>query len=337
MSVRLTVRPWYRDLCSCLHVDVACLLGYYGLAPVQVLGAGWSFAFGPARFEPVEFFYPAPDGDIGRALAPHHSLTCRWEEPADREHSESELLELLEAGAPSIVAVDNYFLPFRPAYRDVHAAHLVVVTGFDEEKRTFELLDPIPPAFAGAVSADVLDDARSSRNPDDGTDPFFAGSGIRRRRLDVAADPDAPEVSSDWVERVLVENRASLLGPARSDGFYTGLGGLDDWLRALPERIAEDGAQALREIYVSGWAIQAATSLHGEFLASAGKDLDRPRLVEAGRWVDLVAHRWTPLRIAAAHRVGDPYGAGKEMVALGRQILRSWESALDRIDAGLEA
>jgi hypothetical protein len=186
------------------------------------------------------------------------------------------------------------------------------------------------------VSADVLDAARSSCNSSDGTDPFFAGSGIRRRRLDVEADADAPELSAEWVERVLVANRRRLLGPARSDGFYSGLGGLDEWLRELPTRIADDGPQALREIYVGGWATQAATSLHGEFLVSVGKYLDRPRLVEAGRWVDVVAHRWTPLRIAAAHRVADPAGAGGELVKLGREIVRTWESALDRIDAALE-
>ena len=339
MRARLPVPAWYQDLCSCLHVDAACVLSFFGHEPLAVLGSGWGFQFRPGDWEPVEFFCPAPDGDLGRALAPHHRLRCRWHHPDGPDAARAALVEALAAGLPPIVAVDNYHLPFRPAYHDVHAGHLVVVHGVDTDRGTVDVLDPMPPAFQGTLPAAVLEASRASGNPDDGSDPFFAGRGLDRRWLELRPAGGPRPLTSGWVDEVLERNREGLLRGdgdpgcgAGGDGVLRGLAGLEAYLAALPRRAAEEGGRVLREVYVLGWPVQAATSLHGEFLALAGDRLDRPELREAGRWVELVAHRWTALRMAAAHGVGRPAAAARELVGPARRLLLSWREALERVD-----
>lgn len=50
-----------------------------------------------------------------------------------------------------IAAVDNFHPPFRPAYGDVHTAHLVVVYGLGETRGVVHVSDAMPPALRGTV------------------------------------------------------------------------------------------------------------------------------------------------------------------------------------------
>src|SRR5262249_17301508 len=186
----------------------------------------------------VEFYCPAPDGDLARALAPHHRLCCRWHHPDGPEAALAALVEALRAGLPAIVAVDNYHLPFRPAYHDVHAGHPLVVHGVDPVRGTVDVLDPMPPAFQGPLPMAVLDASRASANPDDGSDPFFAGRGLDRRWLELRPAGEAPALTADWVESVLVRNREGLLDGRDGDGVLRGLAGLEAWLGGLARRAA---------------------------------------------------------------------------------------------------
>jgi hypothetical protein len=309
------------------------VLRYLGHEPLPILGAGWGFRFRPGGWEPAEFYFPCEDGNLGAALAPHHPLRVTWRQPGGREAADAELVEALRAGVPPIVAVDNYFLPFRPAYQDVHAAHLVVVCGVDTAARTVHVLDPMPPAYDGLLPADVLAASRSSVNDDDSTDPFFAGSGLGFRWLQVQLTGPLPSLRRAWVRAVLAANRQALLeGGCTSDGVLTGLAGFEAYVRSLPGRIAEEGGRILREIYVLGWALQASASLHADFLAFAAERLEWPALGEAGRWVDLVAHEWTAFRMAAAHGVGCPAESAAEVGYRGDALLRRWHEALTHLD-----
>lgn len=333
MRVHLPLEPWYHDLCSCLQVDAACVLSYFGHEPLMALGAGWGFCFRPDDWEPVEFFYPTPSGDLGRALAPHHPLLGRWRRPAGPAEADTELIKMLQEGVPPIVAVDNYHLPFRPAYHDVHAAHLVVVHGYDSDQNAFDVFDPIPPAFQGQLPAPLLYASRASENPNDGSDPFFAGSHVNFRWLELRPAGEFPALTKEWVEYVLAANRDTFLnGAPLAEGFLSGLAGLQMYLTGLPERVMTEGERVLREIYVLGWAVQAATSLHADFLALAGDRLNYPVLREAGRWVALVAHEWTALRMAAAHAVARPESVTHELGWLRPRMLNRWLEALAHIE-----
>jgi len=205
----VTAGFWYDDLCSCLQVDVAAVLRTHGWDPVRAMGAHWRFAFTPGTCEPVEFFLPA-----GAVLIDDPLVHVEWHRPADAAVAAAELRQEIDAGRPPIVAVDNYYLPFRPAYRDVHAAHLMVVTGCGREM--VEVLDPMPPAYSGPLPARVLDASRSSVTVTDPTDPFFAGSALGWRWLSVYPTGPQPTLTWEWFSGVVRANLAVFVARGRS-------------------------------------------------------------------------------------------------------------------------
>ncbi|HEY4019188.1 MAG TPA: BtrH N-terminal domain-containing protein [Pseudonocardiaceae bacterium] len=335
MSTCLPMTSWYDDLCSCLQVDVACVLRFHGWDPVRALGASWRFTFVPGTCEPVEFYHPCRDEDLADALAAGQPLHAEWRWPSDAADAAAQLRAAIDAGRPPIVAVDNYHLPFRPAYRDVHAAHLVVVRGYDGD--TVQVLDPMPPAFDGSLADSALATSRAAATVTDRTDPFFAGSSLRGRWLEVYPTGRQPDWSWAWVERILRDNLSALAGPARDDsGRLTGLAGFAAYVEDLPDRARVEGEKLRQELYVLGWWTQAAAALHGQFLSAAGQVLHRPDLVAAGRLADRVAHEWTGLRIAAAHG-GDSALLPGRLRSRGRRVLRAWEQAVGDIGDALGA
>ena len=325
------VEPWYDDLASCLHSTLASVVAHRQLDPLVVLGSGWTFAYSPGEWAPAEFFYPALGGSLAATLAPHQPLSIVWREPGSPEEAEQELVAALAGGRPAIVAVDNYWLPFRPAFRDVHAAHLVVVYGHDSERGSFAVLDAVPPAFRGWISRETLARARGSDNPAADDEAFFRGAPIANRWLDVDVDGAVSEVEPEWLGRVVAGNLAHMLGPS-GETTWTGLAGVRRYVEWLAERAAaEDGEPALKEAYGFGWAPQASAALHGAFLHAAGLRLDAPGLREAARTVDLVAHAWTPLRVGAGHAVSDPPAAAGYLARRGRALVTAYEAAIDRL------
>jgi hypothetical protein len=123
---------WYRDVVSCLQSTLATVLLRAGHEPVEVLGAHWEFLYQPGTVRSEEFYFPCRyPGDPARSLAPGHPITSRWIFPASAGDPLAEIRAELSAGRAIIAGVDNFHLPFRPAYGDVHAAHLLVVTGLD--------------------------------------------------------------------------------------------------------------------------------------------------------------------------------------------------------------
>ncbi len=335
MSVYLPVTSWYDDLCSCLQVDVACVLRFHGWDPVRALGASWRFTFAPGTCEPVEFYHPCHDGDLAGALAEGQPLHAAWRWPSDADDAAAQLRAAIDSGRPPIVAVDNYHLPFRPAYHDVHAAHLVVVRGYDGD--AVQVLDPMPPAFDGPLAESALATSRAAATVTDRTDPFFAGSNLRRRWLEVYPTGQQPAWSWDWVAKILRDNLSALAGPARDDsGRLTGLAGFAAYVDELPDRARAEGQKLRQELYVLGWWTQAAAALHGEFLSTAGQVLHRPDLVAAGRLADRVAHEWTGLRITAAHG-GDDALLPERLRSRGRRVLHAWEQAVGDIGDALGA
>ena len=152
---------WYCDLISCLQATFGSVVARLGVCPLHVLGAGWQFLHLPGDVRSEEFYYPCPPGesgeaDLGAALAPHHGLHSRWWRPADEDDPWREMRQILSEDRLVIAAVDNFHLPFRPAYSDVHAAHLVVVYGLDEVRGLVYVSDAMPPAFRGAVPIEAF-------------------------------------------------------------------------------------------------------------------------------------------------------------------------------------
>ncbi|MFD8478588.1 BtrH N-terminal domain-containing protein [Kitasatospora sp. NPDC059673] len=320
--------PWYDDLCSCLQMDIGYVLMSVGWDPVRALASGWRFTAPTGPVESVEYYHPAGER-LGEQFCLYHPVELRWHRPADAASAHRAVLDALADGILPIVAVNNYHLPFRPAYHDVHAAHLLVVTGYDPRREVYRIADPMPPAYRGELPRAVLELARQALAVDDESDPFFAGSSPALRWLEVRPTGPQPELTEAWVEHTLRENLAAMRAP----GDRSGPAALDRMLNELPKRAAEFGPSALQEYYVLGWPAQAEAALHATFLADAAARLERPDLAEAARWVDLVAHSWTGLRVSAAHAALGAGPSTTHVIDQGRKLLVHWEQSLQRLES----
>ena len=329
---------WYRDLVSCLQATFGTVLARAGADPLSVLGASWRFLHLPGDIRSEEFYYPCvPDAageiDLGAALAPHHELHARWWQPADEDDVWQEVRRTLAEDRLVIAAVDNFHLPFRPAYGDVHAAHLVVVYGLDETRGVVYVSDAMPPAFRGAVPIGEFLRSWGSLNPADWQDAFFSASQIGRRCLDVRLDatpaPLTPELLGGYL-------RADIEANASGIAARTGLAGFDAFTKELLERCRAGDADALTELYPFGWAMQAQASLHGELLRRCGRQWDDPQLAGAGRAVELVAHAWTGLRFTGAHGLPDPKAAASDIAHHTTALRANYARAYDAVGAAAD-
>ena len=129
------------------------------VAEIEAQGGKAIALAGDVRSE--EYYFPRPaNRSLLASLAPHHPIDSRWRWPDDAEQGWLQVREQVAAGTPVAVAVDNFEVPFRPAYQDVHSNHLVIVHGFDDERETVSVLDAIPPFFDGKLSIPTLTKAR---------------------------------------------------------------------------------------------------------------------------------------------------------------------------------
>jgi len=330
---------WYRDPVSCLQSTLAAALRRAGHDPLEVLGAHWEFRFLPGDVRPEEFYYPcAVTGDLAGSLAPHHPVSSRWHYPPDpgRSGPEQSLRGIAAAitfGQLVIAAVDNFYLPFRPAFGDVHAAHLIAVYGIDLAADQVLVSDAMPPAFAGPITVADFLRAWSSANPPDPQDVFFSDTRIGRRFMTVTAGEPFPRLDAPMLRRILAANLAGFSGEDASDqAGWTGLPGLKLYLMSLLDACARPDPAQLASAYPLGWGMQAQASLHAELLRRWGTQAGLPELREAARLVETAAHAWTGLRMTAAHGRGDPRACAGELARHAAGLRRSYELAL----AGLQ-
>jgi hypothetical protein len=340
-----------------LQSTFASTLAHAGADPLEVLGAHWEFLFKPGDVRSEEFYFPCRhDGDLGRSLAPHHPVRSRWSRPADQADPLAEIRAAVHADRLPIVAVDNFHLPFRPAFGDVHAAHLIIVYGLDERRGRIYLSDAMPPAFQGPIAITDFLRAWSSANPRDVQDAFFSDSDIDRRLLMVRLGDHFPALDARLLKHVLSANLALFQadhsdghsdghGDDHSDGHGDGHGGVGWAGRAGLRRFTDDlidraragDARALEETYPFGWGMQAQASLHGELLREWGARHDVPEVREAGRYAEAVAHAWTGLRITAAHGRTDPVAASADLARHARVLRSAYESAMAGLHEAKEA
>ncbi|MEV8094417.1 BtrH N-terminal domain-containing protein [Kitasatospora sp. NPDC085879] len=330
---------WYRDLASCLQATFGAVLLRAGHDPLEVLGAAWQFLYRPGEVRSEEFYFPTRyEGDLGRGIAPHHPLTSAWRTPDDPADPLAGLRAALDADRPVIAAVDNHHLPFRPAYHDVHAAHLVTVFGLDEYRGLVHVADATPPAFRGAVPLDAFLAAWDSANPSDVQDAFFSDSRIGRRWLDVEVGGPYPRTTPERLAGLLRAD-AELFTTGKADGpdGAEGLAGLARFTEELVDRSRAGDPAAIRDLYPFGWGMQAQASLHGELLRRLGAAWYLPVLAGAGRAVEAVAHAWTGVRMTGAHGREDPSTAAgplaRHTAVLRRRYAEAVEAVLEAVDA----
>lgn len=333
-------QPWYRDAASCLPATIATVLAHAGHDPLELIGTGWSFCHLPGELPFEEFYWPVPAGaELGRCLIPHHPVQIRWTACSGPETALAEFSALLRRGVLPIVAVDNFHLPFRPAYHDVHAAHLIVLYGVDRYRDLVLVADPAPPGFNGPLSVEAFTAASSSANPADDQDAFFAETEIGQRYLVVepAAElvPLTPAGFGAALQRNL-DGFAATTGAEPAAGPWVGLAGLRRYLRSLGQAASDGHRQQLRQAYPFGWGPQGSAAIHGELLRTRGGQWRLPELIEAGRAIEQVAHQWTALRVTAAHYWNEPDRIGALLDLRGHQLLSGYQRAMDLLPAAIE-
>ena len=329
-----TYPQWYEDPLSCLQTTVGSILMEHGLRPVDVLGLACEFAFAPGDVMREEFYRPAQSsGGVAADLCPYHDVESAWTTGANAD----DLIDLIETHSSVIVAVDNYHLPFRPAFHDVHAAHLVVVPAW---RRTalgaveFYVSDVQPPRFQGWLAAEHLVASWTSGNPSDTQDVFFSSQEIGGRGLTGKGRSGPDEPTTGQVARALQGNLdrwdTGAAGP--SDRVWTGRAGL----RRFVERLRESrGVPAeLRGAYTFGWAMQAQAFLHGRFAQEFAQRTKQDRLLDVAASADRVVSAWSNVRLLSAHAAEAAGTAeliprrGAELVHAYEQLAADWRLAL---------
>ncbi len=334
-ALRRPLARWYADPVSCLQACLATVLLHAGADPLRTLGLRWEFFCQPGRVRREEFYFPCRyEGDLAKSIAPFSAVSSRWWCPPDPSDPLAALVGPLTDDLPVIAAVDNYYLPFRPAYHDVHAAHLIVISGIDTERGEVSVLDSTPPTFCGAIPAADFLRAWGSANPADVQDAFFSSSEIRNRCLTVSVTGEVAPLDRGGLAAAVRANLADLRADSADNpdhGTWAGLPGARRYLADLADSGQAGDIEVLADAYAFGWAMQAQAYLHSELLRELGVNWRLPALREAARAVAEVAHAWTGVRMTAAHGRSDRPVAG----TLGRhcdRLLHSYERAAGVLD-----
>ncbi|RFU85218.1 hypothetical protein DY218_18555 [Streptomyces triticagri] len=337
MRVELSgIRNWRHDLGHCLHTTMGVLLQHHGHDPLQILGAAWGFFHHPGDIRREEYYFPLHREGLLESMAPHHPVHSRWHWPQNAQDGWSEVRSAVLDGAPVAVAADNFHLPFRPAYRDVHTNHLLTVWGFDDDRRLALIADPVPPRFQGAIPIEQLTDARDSANPVlHDRDLFFTDNPVANRWLEVSIG-EVPPHDRDFVRHVIDRNLHGF-GATGSGPELVGLAGQRVFLDDLADRLAAGAEPVVDETFIATGALLAMTGVHGDYLTAAARDFGAPELLEAARSVDRVAHHWSALRIAVAMARGDTAAAEPSVRLRSKQLLADQERALDRLSSAARA
>ena len=294
------VPAWRHDLVGCLWTSAGTVLGFHGAPILETLGAAWGFQHVPGDVRREEYYYPCPPGvSLWEAIAPHHPVRSVWCEPSDADEGWEQVRAEVLAGRPVIVAADNFELPFRPAYRDVHTNHLVTVYGFDDKRGTARVLDAVPPRFDGDIGIKELTAARDLANPIlHDRDMFFTDRPIANRWLRVELDVEAfPPFDPATVRAVIRRNLDGFQAANTADAGLSGLSGQRAYLQECVTRLRA-GEAIWEELFLVAGAVLANTALHADWLALAADRFGYQGLREAARAVERVAHHWSAVRIA---------------------------------------
>jgi len=328
------VRPWRHDMAGCLHACIATMVDHAGFDPLEVLGGNWQFYYRPGDIRSEEYYFPCPPNrSLLASLAPHHRIESRWRWPDNAEQGWQQVRDQVIAGHPVAVAVDNFEVPFRPAYQDVHSNHLVIVRGFDDERQTVSVLDAIPPFFSGELPLQTLAAARSSQNRSvHERDMFFAGRPIGNRWLQLLVD--GPRRGSDPPGEFLARNLEQFHA-APAPNLYSGRAGIAQFLADMCDRL-EAGHNVVDELFVVAGVALAGAAVHADWVAETGRRLNLRGWPELARQIRRLAHHWSALRILASLTRHGQTGGSQVTVARLRNRRAVLLAELDRTLAGIE-
>jgi hypothetical protein len=175
----------------------------------------------------------------------------------------SQLWSYLAAAASAIVAVDSYFLPYRPAFGRVHSGRTVILRRHPLQADYVLVEDCWPPARQEALPVSVVERARWSEVPRVAQqEPIFSGVPIRGDwwSLDCA---DISDITPAWLRIRLADLYEDALAPAVESERCLPAQSLEEIACSLLER--EHESIALHRI--ASLALRASLSTRAYLLA----------------------------------------------------------------------
>ena len=326
------VRPFRHELGTCLFSVFGTLLLHRGGNVGLSLGAGWDFTYPRAGIAAEEYYVPTIGESVAEAVLVEQGVTSEWSWTDDADEGWRRWRDRVLTGEPAVLAVDNYHLPFRPAFHDVHTNHLLVAYGVDDDAEVAFVLDATPPRYQGPVSSVALRAACNSGNPRAGDrDLFFTGSPIRNRQL-IVSFSDAPWTpSAAWVRAVIGRNLHRLLAPPVTPGVCRGIEGMYE----VAKHVESAGdRRACDDLFVFSGSVLSQRALHAVFLREAARRIGRHELLAHARSMDAIAHQWAALRVLTSREVRErPESAYHRTAERLRRIAEAERVAARRLAA----
>jgi len=328
---------YYHEVASCLYYVLGSVFKHHGYDRLELaLGAVWDFFFREGEEERYEFCFPGPGATLAENLFPYLGVEADWRLESDPARAWQAVKERLDGGEPVVVAVDNFYLPFRPAFGDVHTNHLLVVYGYDEAQGLACVLDATPPAYKGPLGLEDLDRARGSLNPREcDRHMFFAQTPIAYRWLDMRFPPQPRRVDEALMRQALADNLARMRALSDKKDLLLGLAGIRDLAGRIRALARPDGlAGAVEEAeeitaFIFGRMLGPRT-LHADFLYNAACVLGDPRVRRAARDLEIAAHSWVAARIMLGK------GCKGDLADMAGRVAQRVEAIADREEAALE-
>jgi len=263
-----------------LFHNLSCLLDDAS-SPFRDLALGMRWSLGLPqhdRAEPEEFSLPyhwRPFDQVVAERSGVHIITHRGEE-------EPGLYTHLAKGTGAVVAVDSFFLPYRPAFGRVHSSRTVLIRPGTEGELLIE--DYWLPIRFGTISRQDLEQARWSKVPrDDRREPVFAGLPCYGRWWSIETNKVS---DSDEHLRSLLTDLAEEVFISRDD--VAGIYGRAAWerLRNLPG--CDDNTESIETRRRTALILRAEVSNRvflARFFSEVAERLGEPLLrTEADIW-----------------------------------------------------
>ncbi len=181
-------------VCDCFHNAISAQLLYMGLNPKIVLADYLCFMHDPqtgyiginylykynttvefteeelnTSFEFAYFAPPKQFEVMGKSnQVTNDRIIVNMYLNNDSEKADKHLKTLIDNDIPTSVAVDLYYMRYHRAYQKDHGLHYVVITGYDEDTKCYELFDKYKLSssdFDGVLPMQDILLARESDNP----------------------------------------------------------------------------------------------------------------------------------------------------------------------------
>ena len=315
------------ELDTCLLSSFASVLRHQGLDDTTLLGTTWEFNFPLKNIRNEEYYLPITRSSLAETLVPDAKLKSAWKTATTDQAGWEMLREEILAGFPAPIAVDNFHLPFRPAYHDVHSKHLIIAYGFDEAAGNAYVLDATPPSFNGTVSIEDLQRARGSINPKEGQrDHFFTNSNVSFAMLKIRA---TGKPASTSIQKILVNCvRRSMTGMKTTDSSPSYLIGLEG-IRQLAERSETSPLEVAQDIFIYAGTLMAQRARLSIFLARVGEELASKGIIALSEEIQKIAYRWGTIRILCSREAKErPATLGPRLASQLHSIANTEQQAL---------